>query len=149
MMSRKICWTPYRLSIFVDDMMTTKKNFIINARMRYTRMGSKYFGVQNMDKQKASRIANQYIKFVKSMNPDVTRAYIFGSYAKGGIREDSDIDLAIVFKNLSDLFDMQVTLMKLRRQFDTRIEPHPFRESDFQTSNPLANEILKTGIRIM
>jgi hypothetical protein len=29
------------------------------------------------------------------MNPDVTRAYIFGSYAKGGIREDSDIDLAI------------------------------------------------------
>jgi predicted nucleotidyltransferase len=112
-------------------------------------MGSKYFGVQNMDKQQASRIANKYITFVKSMNPDVTRAYIFGSYAKGGIREDSDIDLAIVFKNLSDLFDMQVTLMKLRRQFDTRIEPHPFRESDFQISNPLANEILKNGIRII
>ena len=101
-----------------------------------------------MDKQKASRIAKEYIKFIKNMNPDMTDAYIFGSYAKDSIREDSDIDLAIIFKNLSDSFDMQVKLMKLRRQFDTRIEPHPFRESDFQLSNPLANEILKTGIKI-
>jgi hypothetical protein len=38
--------------------------------------------------------------------------------------------------------------MKLRRKFDTRIEPQVFRESDFHISNPLANEILKTGIEI-
>ena len=47
-----------------------------------------------------------------------------------------------------DTFDMQVKLMKLRRKFDTRIEPHAFRESDFEISNPLANEILKTGLEI-
>lgn len=29
-----------------------------------------------------------------------------------------------------------------------RIEPHPFSESDFNASNPLANEILKNGLEI-
>jgi uncharacterized protein len=102
-----------------------------------------------MDKRTASRIAKEYITFIKNMDPEVIDAYIFGSYAKDSIREDSDIDLAIIFKNLSDPFEMQVKLMKLRRQFDTRIEPHPFRESDFQISNPLVDEILKTGIKII
>ncbi len=74
---------------------------------------------------------------------------MFGSYVKGTVTEDSDIDLAIIFKNLSDTFDMQVQLMKLRRKFDNRIEPHAFRESDFKNSNPLANEILKTGLEIV
>lgn len=76
------------------------------------------------------------------------KAYLFGSYIKGTITEDSDIDLTIIFNNLADTFDIQVQLMKLRRKFDTRIEPHAFRESDFQMSNPLANEILKTGVEI-
>ena len=112
-------------------------------------MDHPYQGLQKMDKEKASRIARNYIKFIKSQDPNVKTAYLFGSYAKGTIREDSDIDLAIVFKDLKDTFDMQVKLMKLRREFDTRIEPHAFRESDFKSSNPLANEILKTGLKII
>lgn len=102
-----------------------------------------------MDKETASQIARKYIEFIKKKDPNVKKAYIFGSYIKGTITEDSDIDLAIIFKNLTDTFDMQVQLMKLRRKFDTRIEPHAFRESDFQISNPLANEILKTGLEIV
>ena len=102
-----------------------------------------------MDKDKASKIARQYFNFIKKRDPNVKKVYMFGSFAKGTIREDSDIDLAIIFKNLDDPFDMQVQLMKLRRKFDTRIEPHPFKESDFQTSNPFANEILNTGIEII
>ena len=102
-----------------------------------------------MDKEKASKIARQYVDFIKKRDPNVKKAYIFGSYVKGKVKEDSDIDLAIIFKNLNDTFDMQVQLMKLRRKFDSRIEPHAFRESDFQISNPLANEILKTGLEII
>jgi len=101
-----------------------------------------------MDKNKASKIAREYINFIKQHYPNVEKAYIFGSYVKGTMRTDSDIDLAIIFKKLNDTFDMQVKLMKLRRKFDTRIEPHAFRESDFEISNPLANEILKTGLEI-
>ncbi len=101
-----------------------------------------------MDKNKASKIAREYIHFIKQQDPNVKKAYIFGSYVKGTMREDSDIDLAIIFKKLNDTFDMQVKLMKLRRKFDIRIEPHAFRESDFEISNSLANEILKTGLEI-
>jgi predicted nucleotidyltransferase len=102
-----------------------------------------------MDKETASQIARKYVEFIKKKDPNVKKAYIFGSYIKGTVKEDSDIDLAIIFKNLTDTFEMQVQLMKLRRKFDTRIEPHAFRESDFQISNPLANEILKTGLEII
>ena len=101
-----------------------------------------------MDKKEASEVARRYVDFIRNKNPNMKKAYLFGSYAKGIVKADSDIDLAIVFENLSDTFDMQVQLMKLRRKFDTRIEPHAFRESDFDISNPLAKEILTTGLKI-
>jgi len=102
-----------------------------------------------LDKDKAAQIALNYIHFLKKRDSNIKTAYLFGSVIKGTNNEDSDIDLAIIFKNLNDTFDMQVKLMKLRRKFDTRIEPHPFRESDFQASNPFANEILRTGLEIV
>ena len=108
-----------------------------------------YQGVQRMDKKKASEITRRYVDFIRKNNPKITKVYLFGSYAKGITNTDSDIDVAIVFENLSDTFDMQVQLMKLRRKFDTRIEPHAFRESDFEISNPLAKEILTTGLEIV
>ncbi|MGB5156745.1 MAG: nucleotidyltransferase domain-containing protein [Desulfobacterales bacterium] len=101
-----------------------------------------------MDKRKAPEIAINYIDFLRKRDTSIKKAYLFGSYAKGTADADSDIDLAIVFENLSDTFDMQVLLMKLRRKFDNKIEPHAFRDSDFNTSNPVANEIFKYGIEI-
>ena len=102
-----------------------------------------------MDKGKAFGIVKEYINFLKDNKYDIQRAYVFGSYAKGNFNEDSDIDLAIVLKNVKNSFNMQVDLMKLRRKFDTRIEPHPFDENDFDTSNPLVHEILSTGIKVL
>jgi predicted nucleotidyltransferase len=45
--------------------------------------------------QSAVKTAKEYLM---SLPPelDVRRAYIFGSYAKGTQREDSDIDIAVV-----------------------------------------------------
>ena len=61
----------------------------------------------------------------------VKKAYLFGSYAKGNEREESDIDIAIVVENMPDFFSTQRLLMKLRRSIDLRIEPHPIKEQDF------------------
>lgn len=102
-----------------------------------------------MDKRADLKVVKKFITFLKENKFNIQKAYIFGSYAKGSFHEDSDIDLAIIMSNLPDTFDMQVELMKLRRKFDTRIEPHPFDETDFNTSNPFANEILRTGIQIV
>ncbi|RLD22510.1 MAG: nucleotidyltransferase domain-containing protein, partial [Bacteroidetes bacterium] len=56
---------------------------------------------------------------------DVKKAYLFGSFAKGLEKKDSDIDIAIVIGNMNDFFGTQMQLMKLRRKVDLRIEPHP------------------------
>jgi uncharacterized protein len=102
-----------------------------------------------MVKRKTPETAIKYINFLRKRDPKIKKAYLFGSYAKGNPGLNSDMDIAIVFEDFSDSFDMQVELMRLRRKFDTRIEPHPFRATDFNLSNPIANEILKTGIEIV
>lgn len=79
---------------------------------------------------------------------DVRKVYLFGSYAKGSENVDSDIDVAIVIGKMTDFFETQIQLMKLRRGIDLRIEPHPICLSDFNSSNPFAYEIQKSGIEI-
>jgi predicted nucleotidyltransferase len=55
---------------------------------------------------------------------DIEKMYLFGSYAKGTNRADSDIDVAIVVNTLpGDYFATTPLLWKLRRQVDDRIEP--------------------------
>ncbi len=101
-----------------------------------------------MDKTDALIIAQQYASAVNANYGNI-RVILFGSYAKGNYYEDSDIDIAVVFKDYSNLIDMQLELMRLRRKFDSRIEPHPFRESEFELSNPIVNEIVKHGQEII
>lgn len=100
-----------------------------------------------MDKTDAVKIAERYADAVKA-NFSYIRIILFGSYAKGNFNDDSDIDIAVVFKDYSNLIDMQLELMRLRRKIDSRIEPHSFRESEFELSNPIVNEILKYGQEI-
>ena len=102
-----------------------------------------------MDKNTASENVKKYIAFLKENNFHIRKAYLFGSYVKGNFNDNSDIDLAVVMSNLSNSFTMQVELMKISRKFDTRIEPHPFDEADFDPSNPFAHEVLTTGVQIL
>jgi len=100
-----------------------------------------------MDKTDALKIANIYAVVVNA-NYENIKIYLFGSYVKGNQNEESDIDIAVVFKDYNNLMDMQLELMRLRRKIDSRIEPHPFRESEFLLSNPIVNEIMKYGQEI-
>jgi len=97
-----------------------------------------------MDKNDALEVATNYAIAV-NRKYKYLKIFLFGSYAKGNYNDDSDIDIAVVFKDYSNLMDMQLELMRLRRNIDSRIEPHPFREKDFQFSNPIVSEILKHG----
>jgi uncharacterized protein len=100
-----------------------------------------------MDKKDALNIANLYADALNQKYKFI-RVFLFGSYAKGNFHDESDIDIAVVFKDFNNLIEMQVELMRLRRKIDSRIEPHPFRESDFNISNPIVNEIIKYGQEI-
>ena len=100
-----------------------------------------------MDKREALTAAQRYVDSI-SKKYELTRAFIFGSYAKNNYHTHSDIDVAIVIKNIENLFDAQVDLLHLRKDEDLQIEPHTFRETDFNTDDPLVNEILQTGIKL-
>ncbi len=95
----------------------------------------------------ALNIARQYAAVVKTTF-DCKEFFLFGSYAKGTNHEDSDIDIAVILKEFKNPVDIELGLMRLRRKIDSRIEPHPFRERDFNISNPVAHEILKHGKKI-
>ena len=94
-------------------------------------------------------IVNKYIKIV-SENYNVIAIVLFGSYAKGTQREDSDIDIAIITDDIkTDKFDEEVNLMQLRNDIDYRIEPHIISVADFENDEtPFVVEVKKTGIKV-
>jgi uncharacterized protein len=111
------------------------------------KMDIKHQVTERMDSNEAIKIAKRYIDSI-SKKYQIENAILFGSFAKGTNHTDSDIDLALVFKNIDDNIEMQIELMCLRSDDDLLIEPHPFSASDFKLTNPVVAEILKYGIEI-
>jgi predicted nucleotidyltransferase len=101
-----------------------------------------------MDKNEAIKLAKKYVKRI-SNKYKIENAILFGSFAKGTNHADSDIDIAIIFRSVGDIIDLQIELMKMRSDDDLLIEPHPFKKSDFNISNPVVAEIIKNGIEII
>jgi predicted nucleotidyltransferase len=102
-----------------------------------------------MDKE-IIRTINTFLRSVANVKPDLNSAFLFGSYAKNLQREDSDIDIAIVFDYLDDSnrFNTQVQLMLIAADIDSRIEAHPISKEMLNYNNSFAAEILKTGIKL-
>ena len=99
---------------------------------------------------KINRTIEYYLKLIRQKYDGIEKVFLFGSYAKGKSNKDSDIDLALIFKDLDDSerFDIQVQLMLIASQIDSRIEPHPISFNDFNSGNPFVVEIQRTGIEI-
>ena len=77
---------------------------------------------------------------------DVDKIIIFGSHVNGGEHEDSDIDVAVVSKQIKDRFDDRVNMMEIAWGIDLRIEPHPILTEDFENkATALVKEVVRTG----
>lgn len=99
-----------------------------------------------MDKSKVISIVSKY-KVLVSKHFDVENLILFGSYAKGNQKEDSDIDVAIVVNSITqDFFSYAPLLWKLRREIDDRIEPILIEKNKDESG--FLKEILKTGLII-
>ena len=78
------------------------------------------------DREIVKEIAKAYGRLVME-KVDYEHIYLYGSYAKGSYKEDSDIDIAVVGDGFSGyLIEGTLLLMKIRRKIDNRIEPRPF-----------------------
>jgi len=102
-----------------------------------------------MDKRNALKLARDYVNFLVSRRYyNVKGAFLFGSYTRNNFNNDSDIDIALILDGYKDSVKELSNLMRLRRNFDLRIEPHPIAKKDFSDSNPFAKEI-KKGLKIL
>jgi predicted nucleotidyltransferase len=105
-------------------------------------------GDTSMAEADIKKIATSYAKEIKNKF-DIVKIILFGSQVRGNPHSESDIDIAVVLKDFPNRLDMQIELMRIRRKYDSRIEPHPFRESEFDDTNNLVNEILRYGIPLL
>lgn len=96
-----------------------------------------------MDKSDALNIAKQFAEIIVSeFNP--TKVFLYGSYASGNWKPESDIDIAVIVKALKrDYIQSLYLLYKLRRQVDIIIEPTLFIEG--KDPSGLLEYILKNG----
>jgi len=94
-------------------------------------------------------LANRYIDVLRKNNFPVQEAILFGSYARGNPKEDSDIDLAIISNMFTgNRFEDRRKIVPFRRGIDSRIEPIPFRPDDFKNGGNLIDNIKETGIHL-
>jgi len=103
-----------------------------------------------MSKIEAKKVVKKYAKKLKAEKYSFSAIYLFGSFAKGKSQKWSDIDVAVISKELDkDWREARIRLWRIGADVDTRIEPHGFSPEDFNDYwNPMAHEIKKTGIRI-
>jgi len=81
----------------------------------------------------------------------VSKVILYGSYAGGRFRNESDIDVAIVSPDFGkDRFEEGASLFKIASQIDPRIEPVPISLRSYQQDTwiPLVYTIRKSGVEI-
>jgi len=96
-----------------------------------------------LDQKAAIGAATRYADAVKR---DFSPAAIvlFGSYSKGDAREDSDIDVAVIFDGFAgDWLETSASLWKLRRNISYDIEPHLLDAA--QDKSGFVQHVFKTG----
>jgi predicted nucleotidyltransferase len=96
-----------------------------------------------MDKSQVLEKAMQYAALV-SDKIKLQKVVLYGSYARGNWKEESDIDIAVVVDTVAgDFLETEAMLYKLRRGIDDRIEPVLFEEENDESG--FLSEILKYG----
>jgi len=97
------------------------------------------------------QIINKYIIDVKTIFP-VEKVYLYGSFANGTARWDSDVDLCFFSESFKSekIMDTIGKLYELKRAYNKHIciEPNAFPSSELNNDNPFVKEILRTGKEI-
>ena len=104
-----------------------------------------------VDYEAARRIINQYVSDVKAVLP-IDKVYLYGSYANGTARWDSDVDLCFFSDSFAaqDIMHIIGRLYALKRPYNKYIclEPNAFPLSELDNDNPFVKEVLRTGTEI-
>jgi predicted nucleotidyltransferase len=90
-----------------------------------------------------------YLEKLRKSGITISKAYIFGSYAKGQADRWSDIDIAIVSPQIGeDRFEERVRLTRMAISVDDRLEPLPFNPETFNDDDPFVKKIKNEGLAV-
>ena len=99
---------------------------------------------------KVKNTIDRYLQALARDNIPIKEAMLFGSYAKGNYQEWSDIDIALVSEIFAgNRIDDKDKIRKITLSISSEIEVIPFSPKDFHLQNPLAKEIITTGIKLV
>ena len=101
--------------------------------------------------KEVKEIAFNFGKAVKKQGIPIKKLIIFGSYAKGKARPESDIDICVVSPKFGkDSIKELQFLFKIRRDIDSRIEPFPVSWKEYKKIvSPIIFEIKQSGQEII
>jgi predicted nucleotidyltransferase len=102
------------------------------------------------DIETMSRIAKSYANDVRRIFP-VSKAILFGSYAKGDATELSDVDICFFLDSFGGKrrVDILKELLGLTSGYKgVFFEPIAFPTAEIQNDNPFVKEILRTGTEL-
>lgn len=97
----------------------------------------------------ALKVAQRFVRALQRSGIELDAAYLYGSYVNGTPHEWSDIDVALVSKDLTGGIDDVQKIHASTRAHDSRIESVSFHPRDFLDENPLVWEIKQTGIPLI
>ncbi|MGX9366261.1 nucleotidyltransferase domain-containing protein [Desulfoplanes sp. PS50] len=101
-------------------------------------------------KDKIIRDIRRYIVELNRHGIVVQKTMLFGSWAKGSAREESDVDIALVSSSFSgDRFQDRRKIVPLRRRINNNLEPIPFSPESFAEGGSLVDEISEHGEEIV
>ena len=102
------------------------------------------------------KISNAINEFLNELEEKPLIALIFGSYAKGNYTKDSDIDILLIFQELTNQKDIENTAKRISLRTNTKISPVYVKYKEFEKnflnkehefSNEIRNNIIIiTGI---
>jgi len=101
-----------------------------------------------MDKRKAVKLINTFARELKKRGISVDHIILYGSYASGRVRPDSDIDVAVVSRDFGkDIVEEGMRLFRIAGEINSRLEPVPIALKAYQNDTwiPLIYEIRKKG----
>ena len=106
--------------------------------------------VKKTIKKEIKNIVLRYREKIEDAGIPVERIVLFGSYARGKARKDSDIDICVVSPELGkDEMTEIGKLNFLHWKLDNRIEAHPVSSKDYrEKATPFISEIHKYGIEV-
>ena len=98
-----------------------------------------------MVEKEVADLIKRFINELRKENIIVKKVFLFGSYARGTQREDSDIDLAIVIENSrAEHKDKKISFWKYAARVDARLAPIALWESELKKNYiPIIWEIKK------